>query len=74
MHDYKKLVAWQEAVNLVVQVYENTRKFPSEEKFGLISQINRAAVSIPSNIAEGAGRATNGEFKQFLGIAAGSCS
>ncbi|RYZ82119.1 MAG: four helix bundle protein, partial [Proteobacteria bacterium] len=71
MHNYKKLKAWQEAVELVVEVYKITREFPSSEKFGLISQINRSAVSIPSNIAEGAGRNSNGEFNQFLGIASG---
>lgn len=73
MHNYKKLKAWQEGVELVVDVYKVTREFPAAEKFGLISQINRSAASIPSNIAEGAGRNSNGEFNQFLGIASGSC-
>lgn len=72
MHDYKKLIVWQESVHLVKEVYFITKKFPSEEKFGLVSQINRSAVSVPSNIAEGAGRNTKGEFKNFLGNASGS--
>ena len=59
-------------MDLVVQVYEMSFKFPSDEKFGLTSQIRRCAVSIPSNISEGAGRNSKGEFKQFLGIANGS--
>lgn len=58
-------------MNLTYKVYELTKSFPGEEKFGLISQMRRSAVSIASNIAEGAGRNTNGEFKQFLGIAQG---
>ncbi len=72
MHDFKKLVIWQKAMKIVKSIYLITRDFPSEEKFGLISQIRRSAVSIPSNISEGAGRNTNGEFKNFLGIANGS--
>ena len=72
MHDYKKLNVWQESVVLVKEVYLLTKKFPTEEKFGLVSQLNRAAVSIPSNIAEGAGRNSKGEFRNFLGNASGS--
>ena len=72
MHEYKKLIVWQESVKLVKEIYLTTKKFPSEEKFGLVSQINRSAVSIASNIAEGAGRNTTGEFKNFLGNANGS--
>jgi four helix bundle protein len=72
MHEYKKLIVWQESVKLVKEVYLTTKKFPSEEKFGLVSQINRSAVSVSSNIAEGAGRNTKGEFKNFLGNASGS--
>ncbi len=72
MHDYKKLEVWEESVNLVTKVYLLTNKFPGAEKFGLVSQINRSAVSIPSNIAEGAGRLSKKEFVQFLGYAIGS--
>lgn len=59
-------------MDLCVLVYEISAKFPNDERFGLTSQIRRSSVSIPSNIAEGAGRNTNGEFVQFLGIANGS--
>jgi four helix bundle protein len=72
MHDYKKLEVWEESVNLVTKVYLLTNKFPGAEKFGLVSQINRSAVSIPSNIAEGAGRLSKKEFVQFLGYAIAS--
>jgi len=65
-------VAWQKAMELSKAVYEVTRKFPSDERFGLTNQLRRAAVSVPSNIAEGRGRLTQGEFLQFLGIARGS--
>ena len=59
-------------MELVTEIYRITRTFPSEEMFGLVSQMRRAAVSIPSNIAEGYGRASTGEYKQFLGHARGS--
>ena len=72
MHNFKELKVWNKALELAINTYQLTKKFPSEEKFGLTSQINRCAVSVPSNIAEGAGRNTNGEFNQFLGIATGS--
>lgn len=72
MHRYKELEVWKKALNLSLDIYRLTGKFPSEEKFGLVSQMRRSSVSIASNIAEGAGRNTNGEFKQFLGIAQGS--
>jgi four helix bundle protein len=72
MHEYKKLRVWQESVKLVEQVYIATKKFPKEEKYTLVSQINRSAISISSNIAEGAGRNTDGEFKNHLGTANGS--
>ncbi|WP_026955305.1 four helix bundle protein [Algoriphagus vanfongensis] len=72
MNRFKELLVWQKAIDLAVDVYQVTEKLPKEERFGLISQINRCVVSIPSNIAEGAGRNTSKEFNNFLGIAQGS--
>ena len=72
MNRYKELLVWQKSIDLAVDVYQLTEKLPKEERYGLISQINRSVVSIPSNIAEGAGRNTNKEFNNFLGIAQGS--
>ena len=72
MHNFQELKIWQKAISVAEQVYILSSGFPSEEKYGLTSQIRRSAISIPSNIAEGAGRNTNGEFKNFLGIANGS--
>lgn len=72
MHRFEELKIWQKAMNVVENSYKQTANFPKEEKYGLTSQIRRSAVSIPSNIAEGAGRNSTGEFKQFLGIANGS--
>lgn len=72
MHRYKELDVWKKSMDLSFLIYELTKEFPSEEKFGLISQMRRCSVSIASNIAEGAGRNTNGEFNQFLGITQGS--
>jgi four helix bundle protein len=69
---YRNLVVWQKAMTLVSSVYQMTRSFPDSERFGLTSQIQRAAVSIPSNIAEGQGRLATKEFRHFLGIARGS--
>ena len=69
---YRDLVVWQQAIELVTEVYRNTDSFPDRERFGLTAQIRRAAVSVPSNVAEGQGRLTKGEFKQFLGHARGS--
>lgn len=74
MKHYKDLLVWQKAIDLVTQVYVATRSFPREELYGLTSQIRRAAVSVPSNIAEGQARLTPGEFRQFIGIAKGSLS
>src|SRR3989304_8646372 len=69
---YKELIVWQKSIMLVKAVYNLTSKFPSEEKFGITSQIRRAAVSIPSNIAEGYGRRSHKEYLQFYSIAYGS--
>jgi four helix bundle protein len=72
MHQYKKLTVWQRAVELATFVYGYTKNFPSEEKFGITSQIRRSVVSISSNIAEGAGRKSTKDFQHFLNIAYGS--
>lgn len=74
MRPHEKLDVWKLSVNMVVNVYEITKTFPSEERFGLTSQIRRAAVSIPANIAEGAARQHDKEFIQFLSVAQGSAS
>ena len=74
MRPHRTLEAWKKAMDLVVDVYRVTDSFPKEEKFGLTSQIRRAAVSIPANIAEGAGRQSDKEFVYFLAIAQGSAS
>lgn len=72
MHNFKELIVWQNARKLVKDIYHSSRSFPQEEKFGLVSQMRHAAVSIPSNIAEGAGRGSNKDFVRFLDIACGS--
>ena len=72
MHKYKNLLVWQKAVDMATDVYEITASYPLEEKYGLISQIHRSVISISSNIAEGAGRGSDSEFKYFLNIAYGS--
>src|SRR3989338_963418 len=69
MHTYKDLIVWQKAIELAVAVYTLTGKFPKEEKYGLISQMRRAAISIPSNIAEGKLRRSDKELRQFLLVA-----
>ena len=69
---YRELLVWRKAKDLATHVYRETEQFPRSELFGLTSQIRRAAVSIPSNIAEGQGRLTKGEFRHFLGQARGS--
>ncbi len=70
--DHEKLVVWQKSMNLVTEIYQISQKFPKEEMYGLTSQIRRSAISIPSNIAEGKGRHTNPDFRQFLIHARGS--
>ena len=69
---HRDLRAWREAMHLVELVYHDTARFPVEERFGLAAQMRRAAVSVPSNIAEGAARTSTREFSQFIGIACGS--
>ncbi len=71
-HTYRDLLVWQKAVTLVKDVYLETREFPKLEVYGLAAQMRRSAVSVPSNIAEGQGRLSKGEFRQFLGVARGS--
>ena len=70
--DYRELIVWQKAMDLVEMVYRTTNAFPKTELYGLIAQIRRAAISIPSNIAEGQGRTTTRDFLNFLSIANGS--
>ena len=72
VRSYRDLETWQEAMSLVEICYRLTASMPSEEKFGLVSQIRRAAVSIPANIAEGYGRAHRGDYLHHLSIASGS--
>lgn len=72
VRSYHDLIGWQKSMALVTNIYRSTRNFPKDEMCGLTSQIRRAAVSIPSNIAEGQGRLTRGEFRQFIGHARGS--
>jgi four helix bundle protein len=69
---FKDLLIWKKSMALVTEIYQVTRGFPNYEKFGLVSQLRRAAVSVPSNIAEGKGRKTSKEFHQFLILARGS--
>jgi four helix bundle protein len=69
---FRNLIAWQKAIELNVAVYELTKAFPTAEQFGLTAQMRRAAVSVASNIAEGYGRSTRGEYVLFLGHARGS--
>lgn len=69
---YEDLIAWQQAYAIVIKVYEATKRFPTDERYGLTQQIRRAAVSIPSNIAEGFGRHSRPDYLRFLDIARGS--
>jgi len=72
MSTFRDLKIWQKSMQLVTRIYDETRTFPAEEKYGIISQIRKSAVSVPSNIAEGYGRHSDGEFTRFLNIAMGS--
>jgi four helix bundle protein len=74
MKDFRKLEVWEKAHHLTLEVYKTTKAFPKDEQYGLISQIRRCSVSIPSNIAEGCGREGETEFGRFLQIAMGSAS
>ena len=71
---YRDLDIWKKSIELVKEVYELTKKFPKQETYALVSQMRRAAVSIPSNIAEGFRRLHNKEYKQFLHVSSGSCA
>lgn len=72
IESFRQLIVWQKAMDLVVELYVLTEKFPKEEMYGLTSQMRRAGVSIPSNIAEGRSRGSRKEFRQFLLVAYGS--
>jgi four helix bundle protein len=72
MKTYRELIVWQKSVDLVTMIYSKTKNFPNEELYGLTNQIRRAAISIPSNIAEGFGRNSKNDFKRFLQISVGS--
>ncbi len=72
--NYQKLVVWKKSFELAKRIYESTKFFPKEELFGLVSQMRRCSISIPSNIAEGSGRGSKKEFSHFLNIARGSCN
>ena len=72
MHNFKKLKIWDNSMNLVLESYKLTRSFPDFEKFGLASQMNRFAVSIPSNISEGSSKSTDKHFNKYLEVSLGS--
>ena len=72
MQTYRDLIVWQKAISIVLKLYTETRSWPKDEVYGLTSQIRRSAVSIPSNIAEGYGRNSTGDYIRFLQIASGS--
>ena len=74
MKDFRQLKVWEKSHQLALAVYKATREFPKEELYGLTSQIRRASMSVPTNIAEGCGRNTDAEFARFLQIAMGSAS
>ncbi|MEQ6168379.1 four helix bundle protein [Ekhidna sp. MALMAid0563] len=72
MHNFKELHVWQKGIDIAQNIYELTSTFPSEEKFGIVSQMKRSSVSVPSNVAEGAGRKTDKDFSNFLSMSLGS--
>jgi four helix bundle protein len=72
VQSFRDLLVWQRAIQMCVSTYRLTKDFPRDEIYGLTSQIRRAAISVPSNVAEGHGRLSTGEYKQFLGVARGS--
>lgn len=72
IRSYKDLMVWQKSMSLAVKIYRTTQKLPASERFGLTSQLRRASVSVPSNIAEGYGRQSTGSYRQFLRISRGS--
>ena len=71
---HKKLEVWKQSMDLVTEIYKTTKEFPTQEIYGITNQVRRAAVSVPSNIAEGAARQTKKEFRNFLHVAQGSLS
>jgi four helix bundle protein len=74
IRSYRDLEVWQRSMNLVTEIYRLTRSFPADERFGLTAQLRRAAVSIPANLAEGAGRSGASEYHRFVSIARGSAA
>ena len=74
MRDFRKLKVWEKAHHFTLQVYKITKNFPSDERFGLTTQLRRAAASVPTNIAEGCGRDSEKELARFMSISAGSTS
>jgi four helix bundle protein len=74
MANFKELLVWQKSIDFVTEIYRTTEAFPKDEIYGLTSQIRRAAVSIPSNIAEGNSRRSKPDYVQFLKISRGSCA
>jgi four helix bundle protein len=74
MHNFRELRIWKRSMDFVTRIYDVTAGFPNDERFGLVSQLRRSAISVPSNISEGAGRGTNRQFKRFLEISMGSAN
>jgi len=72
MHNFRKLVIWTRSIDLVTRIYQLTNTFPKNERFGLMFQMQRSAVSVPSNIAEGSAKTSNKDFARFLEISVGS--